>query len=57
MLKSISYDISRMGNNDELCEGIRKLKDLDLLSGKDINYVKFPGIIKTPHIHNDYHLR
>ena len=30
---------------------------MKLLSGKDLNNVKFPGIIKHEHIYNDYHTR
>lgn len=30
---------------------------MKLLSGKELNNVKFPGIIKHEHIYNDYHTR
>jgi hypothetical protein len=30
---------------------------MDLLTGKDMNHVKFPGIIKVEHVYNDYHLK
>lgn len=34
-----------------------KLKEMKLLTGKDLNKVKFPGVIKHEHIYNDYHER
>jgi hypothetical protein len=57
MLKSIAPHSSSVEKSAQLVEGMQKLRELDLLSGKDMNNVKFPGIIKYNHIYNDYHLR
>jgi hypothetical protein len=40
-----------------LLEGMADLRRMDLLTGKDMNKVKFPGVIRYNHIHNDYHER
>lgn len=34
-----------------------KLKEMNLLTAKDLSQVKFPGIIRHQHIYNDYHER
>lgn len=33
------------------------LKRMNLLLSKDLQRMKFPGVIKYHHIHNDYHER
>jgi hypothetical protein len=30
---------------------------MNLLTGKDLQKVKFPGVIRHHHVHNDYHMR
>lgn len=32
-----------------------KLKEMNLLQAKDLQRVKFPGVLKHHHIYNDYH--
>jgi hypothetical protein len=32
-----------------------KLKQIDLLRGRDFYYVKLPGVAKVNCVHNDYH--
>jgi hypothetical protein len=36
---------------------MKKLREMDLLSGKEMNHVRFPGIIRHEHVYNDYHLK
>ena len=38
-------------------EGMEKLKDMKLLENKDLQRVKYPGIIRHAHVYNDYHER
>ena len=57
MLQSLRPHASSMEKSDALVQGMKKLREIDLLSGKDMNHVKFPGVIKVAHIYNDYHLQ
>jgi hypothetical protein len=57
MLQSIRPHTKSVEKSSDLVEGMRKIKDLDLLSGKEMNHVKFPGVIKIEHVYNDYHLQ
>jgi len=57
MLQSIRSHANSVEKSDALVEGMKKLREIDLLSGKDMNHVKFPGVIKHEHIYNDYHLQ
>lgn len=50
-------DKDALEKSNKLVEGMAKLKEMKLLTGKDLNEVKFPGVIKHEHIHNDYHER
>ena len=36
---------------------MKQLEDIGLLTGRDLQRTKFPGIIKHEHIYNDYHER
>ena len=57
MLQSIRPHVKSVEKSEALVEGMKKLRELDLLSGKEMNHVKFPGVIKYEHIYNDYHVR
>ena len=57
MLKSLSIDKDALDRSKQLIEGMSKLKEMKLLEGKDLNKVRFPGIIRHEHIYNDYHER
>jgi hypothetical protein len=36
---------------------MESLKEMKLLSNKDLQKIKYPGIIRHEHIYNDYHER
>lgn len=57
MIKSLRPDADSIDRSSKLVEGMEELKKMNLLTGKDLQKVKFPGIIKYAHIHNDYHER
>lgn len=57
MLKSLTIDKKSLERSQQLIDGMAKLKEMKLLSGKDLNKVQFPGIIRHEHIYNDYHER
>ena len=57
MLRDIRPHAKSVEKSNELVEGMRRLREMDLLSGKGMNHVKFPGIIKVEHVYNDYHLQ
>lgn len=57
MMKSLLIDKDSLEKSQQLVEGMSKLKDMKLLTGKDLNKVKFPGVIKHEHVYNDYHER
>ncbi len=52
---SIEKQADTLDKNPKLVEGMSKLKEMNLLSSKELNQVKFPGIIRHQHIYNDYH--
>lgn len=57
MVKSLRPDAEALERSRTLVEGMGKLREMSLLSGKDLQKVKFPGVIRHPHVHNDYHER
>ena len=57
MVQSLVPDAASIDRSDALLQGMIELRKINLLSGKDMNKVKFPGIIKYAHIYNDYHER
>lgn len=57
MLSSIRPLAQSVEKSEALVEGMKKLREIDLLSGKEMNHVKFPGTIKIEHVYNDYHLQ
>ena len=46
--------IERCGS---LLKGMLELRKMNLLTGKELSKVKFPGVIRGEHVHNDYHER
>lgn len=57
LLHSLRPHAMSVEKSSKLVEGMKKLREMDLLSGKEMNHVKFPGIIRHEHIYNDYHLK
>ncbi len=57
MVRSLRPDADSIERSKQLLEGMEELKRMELLSGKDMQRVKFPGIIRHEHIYNDYHER
>lgn len=57
MLKSLREDADKLDRSKALLTGMVDLKRMNLLLGKDLQRMKFPGVIKYSHIHNDYHER
>ena len=57
MIKSLMAEKKDLEKSEILVEGMKKLKELDLLSGKGLKKVSMPGIIRHEHVHNDYHER
>lgn len=56
-IESIEKEADRLDRNKRLVEGMSKLKQMNLISAKELHEVRFPGIIKAEHIYNDYHER
>jgi hypothetical protein len=54
---SIEKVADTLDKNPKLVEGLSKLKKMNLFEAKEFNQIKFPGIIRQTHIHNDYHER
>jgi len=57
MIKSLRPDAESIDRSRQLVSGMEELKKLNLLAAKDLQKVKFPGIIRHEHIYNDYHER
>lgn len=57
MLKSLRDDADKIDRSKALLAGMLDLKRMNLLIGKDLQRMKFPGVTKYNHIHNDYHER
>ncbi len=56
-IQSIEKQADTLEKNPQLVQGMSKLKEMNLLSSKELNEVKFPGIIRHQHVYNDYHER
>lgn len=56
-MKELHPDAALIDKSEKLVQGISELQKMNLLVGKDLQKVKFPGIIRYTHIHNDYHER
>ena len=57
MIQSIKPHADSIDHSLLLLEGMKQLRAIDLLTGKDLQKTKFPGIIRHEHIYNDYHER
>ena len=57
MIKSLLIDKKALEKSAMLVDGMKKLKDMGLLTGKGMQKTKLPGIIRHEHIYNDYHDR
>lgn len=57
MIKSLLIDKKHFERSLQLTNGIAKLKQMKLLSCKELNNVKFPGVIKQQYVYNDYHTK
>lgn len=57
LIKSLVLDNKDSDKARRLIEAMDKLKGMDLLSGKELNKVVLPGVIKPEHVYNDYHAR
>jgi hypothetical protein len=57
VIRSLQEDADAIDRSDRLLSGMLELKRMNLLVGKDLQKVKFPGVGKLHHVHNDYHER
>lgn len=57
MIKSLRPDADSIDRSAQLISGMQELEKIGLLTGRDLQKTKFPGIIKHEHIYNDYHER
>jgi hypothetical protein len=55
--QSLIIESGVLERSGKLIEGMEKLREMKLLSNKDLQRVKFPGVIRHAHVHNDYHER
>ena len=57
MLRGIRPHAKSVEGSNALVQGMHQLKEIDLLTGYQMNHVQYPGIIKVEHVYNDYHGR
>jgi hypothetical protein len=57
MIKSLRPDADAIDRSSQLVHGMQELEKIGLLTGRELQKTKFPGIIKHEHIYNDYHER
>lgn len=57
MMKSFRQDADKIDRSDQLVNGMQELKKMNLLLNRDLQKIKFPGVARYTHIHNDYHDR
>lgn len=57
MIRSLRPDADSIDRSGQLIAGMQELERIGLLTGRDLQKTKFPGIIKHEHIYNDYHER
>ena len=57
MIGSIKNDSKSIEKNSALIEGMKKLREMDLLTGKQMNHMRYPGIIRINNVYNDNHDR
>ena len=57
MIQSLLIEKKALERSEMLVEGMKKLRDMNLLTGKGLQKTKLPGVIRHEHIYNDYHDR
>jgi hypothetical protein len=57
MMKSFRQDAEKIDRSDKLVNGMQELKKMNLLLSRNLQKIKFPGVARYTHIHNDYHER
>jgi hypothetical protein len=57
MIQSIKPHAESIDRSQKLISGMQELERIGLLTARDLQKTKFPGIIKHEHIYNDYHER
>lgn len=57
MIRSLKEDADAIDQSQQLVQGMQELKRMNLLLRRNLQKVKFPGVAKFTHIHNDYHER
>ena len=57
MMKSFRQDAEKIDQSDKLVNGMQELKKMNLLLSRNLQKIKFPGVVRYTHIHNDYHER
>ena len=57
MVHSLKEHADSIDRSNQLLLGMAELKKLGLLSNRDMQKVKFPGVIRHEHVYNDYHER
>jgi hypothetical protein len=57
MIRSLRDDADTIDQSDKLVTGMHELKRMNLLLERSLQKIKFPGVGKHAHIHNDYHER
>ena len=57
LMKSFNDHSKVLEKNDILVQNMVKLRQMKLLSDKDMPMCKFPGIIRVEHVYNDYHAK
>jgi hypothetical protein len=57
MIQSIKPHADSIDRSEKLISGMQELEKIGLLTARDLQKTKFPGIIRHEHIYNDYHER
>ena len=57
MKKSLVVNTDVLEKSSKLISAMESLKDMKLLSNRDLQKIKYPGVIRHEHIYNDYHER
>ena len=57
MIQSIKSDSKSIEKNDALIEGMKKIREMGLLTLKEMNHMKLPGIMRLNNVYNDNHER
>ena len=57
MMKSFRQDADKIDRSHQLVNGMQELKKMNLLLNRNLQKIKFAGVARYTHIHNDYHDR